>query len=88
MSGEAAQTLQQLQSQLEAVPQPRQSTSHSHRLCWALAPPGHPAANGEQQRFPDNCIDGGLLVRCAQGQQGMPALTPTVLSKWWLQLAH
>ncbi len=66
VSGEAAQTLQQLQSQLEAVPQPRQSTSHSHRACWALAPPGPAAANGDSQRFPDNCFDGDLLVRCSK----------------------
>ncbi len=63
VSSEAARTLQQLQSQLEALPQPRQATGHSHRMCWALAPPAHATAGGEPQRFPDNCIDGDLLVR-------------------------
>ena len=65
VSGEAAHTLQQLQAQLESVPQPRQSTGHSHRMCWALAPPSPAAANGDPQRFPDNCIDGDLLARCS-----------------------
>jgi hypothetical protein len=66
VSSEAARTLQQLQSQLEALPQPRQATGHSHRMCWALAPPAHATAGGEPQRFPDNCIDGDLLVRALQ----------------------
>ena len=64
VSGEAVQVLQQLQSRLEGMPQPRQSTGHSHRMCWALAPPSPDATGGDAQRFPDNCFDGDLLVCC------------------------
>ena len=78
VSGEAAQTLQRLQSQLEAVCLPRQSTGHSHRMTWALAPPGPAAASGDPQHFPDNCFDGDLLVRCSHSADDLAVVATAV----------